>query len=52
MVESSNIQLPEELRNTIKSLTNIKNKGNEYFHWCHIGYLDPMNKFSLQILKI
>ena len=52
MVESSNIQLPEELRNTIKSLTNIKNKENEYFRWCHIRHLDPVNKSSLQILKI
>ena len=33
---TSYIKLPEELRNPMKGLINIKNKDNRCFQWCHI----------------
>ena len=41
---SSYIKLPEELQNSAKGLTNIKNKDNECFRWCHIRHLNPQKK--------
>ena len=48
LARQSYMQLPEELRNSRKSLVNssinIKNKYNECFHWCDIRHFNPMKK--------
>ena len=48
---SSYIKLPEELRNSLKGLINIKNEDNECFRWCHIRNLNPQDKNSQRIKK-
>ena len=48
---SSYIKLPHELRNSSKSLINIKNSDNECFRWCHIRYLNPQDKDPQRIKK-
>ena len=40
---SSYIKLPQELRNSVKGLINMKNKDNECFRWCHIRHLNPQD---------
>ena len=37
---SSYIELPPELRNSVKGLINLKSKDNECFRWCHIRHLN------------
>ena len=49
---SSNIELPQELRNSNKGLINMKNKDNECFRWCHVRHLNPQDKDSQRIKKI
>ena len=44
MKGSSYIKLPQELRNSSKGLINMKNEDNECFRWCHIRYLNPVDK--------
>ena len=39
VVGSTCIELPDELRNPMKCLINIKNNDNKYFLWCHIRHL-------------
>ena len=41
---SSNIKLPQELRNTSKKLIIIKNNDTECFRWCHIRHLNPQER--------
>ena len=36
---SSYIEFPNKLRNSMKSLINIKNDDNKCFPWCHIRHL-------------
>ena len=48
---SSYIELPTELRNPKKGLTNIKNKDDEYFRWCHIRHLNSQEKNPQRIKK-
>ena len=48
---SSYIKLPHELRNSSKSLINIKNSDNECFRWCHIRHLNPQDKDPQRIKK-
>ena len=48
---SSYIKLPEELRNSLKGLINIKNEDNECFRWCHIRHLNPQDKNPQRIKK-
>lgn len=43
---SSYIELPIELRNSMKGLINIKNNDNECFRWCHIRFLNPQDSHS------
>ena len=43
---SSYIELPIELRNSMKGLINIKNNDNECFRWCHIRLLNPQDSHS------
>ena len=42
--ESFYFPLPKEPLNSMKGSINIKNKDNEYFRWCLIRYLNPVNK--------
>ena len=49
---SSYIKLPQELRNSSKSLINMKNNDNECFRWCHIRHLNPQEKDPQRIKKI
>ena len=37
---SSYLELPDKLRNSKKSLINIKNNDNKCFLWCHIRHLN------------
>ena len=48
---SSYIPLPQELRNSTKSLVNLKNDDNECFCWCHIRFLNPQEKDPQRIKK-
>ena len=48
---SSYIQLPEELRNSAKSLINLKNRDDECFRWCHVRHLNPQGKDPQKIKK-
>ena len=48
---SSYIELPTELKNPKKGLTNIRNKDDECFRWCHIRHLDPQEKNPQRIKK-
>ena len=48
---SSYLELPYELRNSLKGLINIKNKDNECFRWCHIRHLNPQNKDPQRVKK-
>ena len=36
--------MPDELRDSMKSLINIKNNYNKCFLWCHIRHLHSLNK--------
>ena len=36
------LPLPEELRNSLKGLINIKNNDNKCFLWCHVRHLNPI----------
>ena len=46
---SSYIELPVELQNPKKGLTNLTNKDNECFRWCHIRHLNPQEKDAQRI---
>ena len=39
LVESTYIELPSELKNSMKGLINIKNDDNKCFLWCHVRHL-------------
>ena len=51
MKGNSYIKLPQELRNSVKGLINIKNEDNECFRWCHIRHLNPQEKDPQRIKK-
>ena len=38
---SSSMNLPIELRNPVKGLTNIKNKDQKYLLWYHVRHINP-----------
>ena len=48
---SSYIELPTELRNPKKGLTNIKNKDDKCFRWCHIRHSNPQIEHPERIKK-
>ena len=53
--ESTYIELPDELRNSMKGLINIKNDDNKCFLWCHARNfikLNPLNKNPQRITKV
>ena len=49
--ESSYTDLPDELKNSMKGLINIKNEDNERFRWCHVRHLNPQEKDPQRIKK-
>ena len=52
MKGSSYIKLPQELRNSVKGLINMKNDDNECFRRCHIRHLNPQAKYPQRIKKV
>ena len=44
LVGSTNIELPDELKNPMKGLINIKNNDNKCFLWCHIRHLNLVER--------
>ena len=48
---TSYIQLPEELRHSMKTLVNPKNEDNRCFLWCHNRYLNPLKVHPERITK-
>lgn len=51
MKGSSYIQLPSELRDSVKGLINLQHKDNECFRWCHIRPLNPQEKVPQRIKR-
>ena len=49
---SSYIELPEELRNPMKGLINLKNTDNKCFLWCHNRHLNPLIVHPERITKV
>ena len=49
---SSYIELPIELQNPAKGLTNIKNKDDQCFRWCHIRHLNPQKTNPQRIKRV
>ena len=39
---STYIELPCQLKNSVKSLINVKSNDNICFLWCHIRHLNPL----------
>ena len=48
---STNIELPNKLRNSRKGLINNKNNDSKCFLWCHIRCLNPL-KLHLERLRV
>ena len=51
IIGSRYIELPSKLKDFKKGLINIKNNDNKCFLWCHIRYLNPLNKNPQRITK-
>ena len=51
LVWSTYIELPEELKNSMKGLINIKNSGNKCFLLCHIKHLNLVKTHPERITK-
>ena len=45
------MNLPVELRSPRKGLTNIKNKDQKCFLWCHVRHTDPSKEYPERIRK-
>ena len=45
------IELPDELKNPIKGLINIKNNDNKCFLWCHIRHLNLVERNPQRITR-
>ena len=48
----SYMKLPVELRNPRKGLTNIKDKDQKYFSWCHVRHINPSKEHPERIEKL
>ena len=48
---NSYIQLPKELRNSMKGLINLQNKDDKCFLWSHVRHLNPRKKNPQRITK-
>ena len=51
LVRSTYIEFPDELRNSLKGLINIKNSESKCFLWCHVRYLNLIDKNLQRITK-
>ena len=50
LIGSTYIEFPDELKNPMKCLINIKN--NDCFLWCHIRDLNPLKIYPERITKV
>ena len=44
--------MPKKLKHPKKGLINIKNDDSKCFLWCHIRYLNPLNKNPIRKIKL
>ena len=44
--------MPDELKNSMKGLINIKNNDNECFLWCHIRHLNLVKRHPERVTKV
>ena len=51
LIGSTYIELPDNLKNPMKGLINIKNNDNKFFLWCHIRNLHLVKKHPERITK-
>ena len=51
LIGSTYIELPNELKNSMKGLINIKNSDNKCFLWCHIKHLNSAEENPQRITK-
>ena len=51
LIGSTYIELPDGLKNPIKSLINIKNNANKCFLWCHITHSNLLKTLTQRITK-
>ena len=51
LIQSTYIELPDELKHSGKCLTNIKNNESKCFLWCHIRHLNFVGKNPQRITK-
>ena len=51
LVGSTYIKLPDELKNPMKGLINIKNSDNKCFLWCHVRHLNLEERNPQRITK-
>ena len=49
---STYIEVPDKLKNPMKSLINIKNYDNKCFIWSHIRHLNPLKIHPERITKV
>ena len=48
---STYTELPDESKNSVKGLINIKNDDNKCFLWCHVRHLNTLKTHSERIKK-
>ena len=51
LIQSTYIELPDELKHSGKCLTNIKNNESKCFLWCHIRHLNFVGRNPQRITK-
>ena len=51
LLGGSYIPLPKVLNNSMKGLTNLKNKDHKCFMWCHVRLINPQNRNAERINK-
>ena len=51
LLGSSYISLPENLRNSMKGLINLKNEDRKCFIWCHVRLINPTNSHPERVNK-
>ena len=51
LLGSSYIPLPKVLNNSMKGLTNLKNKDHKCFMWYHVRLINPQNRTAERINK-
>ena len=51
LIGSTYIELPNELKHSIKGLINLQNDDNKCFLWCHIRHLNSIDENLQRITK-